>query len=141
MLDEFEPLTFGELAKLELYCFATCANVMTYSVSPAADRRPIPYLEHFGNDQDIVARLGMLAPRPGRWEIRIDGPRFVRRDAWGHLLNEHYLYPIADVQRRGRRRGGRGTAAPFIAANGAGEAAGSTPRLYHYINGGVPEGA
>lgn len=137
MLDEFEPLSRAELAKLELYCFATCANVMAYSEPPSNGRRSIPFLEHFGNEQDIVARLGMLAPRPGKWEIRIDGQRFVRRDAWGHLLGEHYLYPIADVQRRGRRRGGLGTAAPFVAA----DAAGSAPRLYQYINGGAPEGA
>ncbi len=141
VLDEFEPLSLDELAKLELYCFATCANVMAYSVAPENDRRPVPYLEHFGNEQDIVARLGMLTPRPGKWEVRIDGRRFERPGAWGHLLNEHYLYPIVDAQRRGRRRGGRNTAAPFIESGSAGVPGGPEPRLYSYINGGVPEGA
>ena len=141
VLDEFEPLRLAELAKLELYCFATCANVMTHSQPPGRDRPPVPYLEHFGNAQDIVARLGMLAPRPERWEIRIDGPRFARPGAWGHLLNEHYLYPIAEGQRHGRRRGGHGTASPFVAVNGSDLPAATVPRLYHYINGGVPKEA
>ena len=141
VLDEFETLSLDELAKLEIYCFATCANVMAYSIPPEDDRRPVPYLEHFGNERDIVARLGMLAPRPGQWEIRIDGRRFERPGAWGHLLNEHYLYPIVDAQRRGRRRGGRNTAAPFIESGSAGVPGGPEPRLYSYINGGVPEGA
>ncbi len=141
VLDEFEPLRLAELAKLELYCFATCANVMRYSQPPGDKRQPVPYLEHFGNEQDIVARLGMLAPRPGKWEIRIDGRRFERPGAWGHLLNEHYLYPIVDAQRRGRRRGGRNTAAPFVEIGSSGAPGGSVPRLYSYINGGVPEGA
>ena len=138
-LDEFKPLRAEELAKLELYCFATCANVMVYSTPPADGRAPVPYMEHFGNEKDIVARLGMLAPRSGMWEIRIDGPRFVRPDAWGHLLDEHYLYPIVDGQRRGRRQGGNNSAAPFIAAAHDEQAGSPAPRLYSYINGGSPE--
>ena len=126
-LSEFERLEEAELAKLELYCFATCANVMTQY------RPGVPYLEHFGNANDIVARLGMLAPAPDRWEVRIDGSRFVRPGAWGHLLNAHYLYPIADVQRQGRRRGGSDSALPFVSLD-----ANSVPRLYGYINGGTP---
>lgn len=141
VLDEFEPLTLAELAKLELYCFATCANVMRHSRPPGDNRPAVPYLEHFGNGQDIVARLGMLAPQPEHWEIRIDGTRFTRPGAWGHLLNEHYLYPIAEGQRRGRRRGGRGTATPFVAMDASEQTVAMTPRLYHYINGGVPQEA
>ena len=60
-LDDFEPLTGAELAKLEVYCFANCANTMPYI--GAWDGRPVPWIENFGNEHDIVARLGMLAPR------------------------------------------------------------------------------
>ncbi|MBW7883312.1 MAG: hypothetical protein H3C34_11875 [Caldilineaceae bacterium] len=133
-LSDFAPLTEAELARLELYCFATCANTMSYVREPAAGQRPVPYIEHFGNELDIVARLGMLAPRPARWEIQLQGPRFVRPRAWGHLLNEHYLYPLADAQRKGRRRGGRGYAEPFLPF----AATDGIPRLYSYINGGAP---
>ena len=138
-LDEFEPLSAAELAKLELYCFATCANVMVHTTPPTPGRLPVPSIEHFGNEKDIGARLGMLAPRPQHWGIHIDGPRFARPRAWGHLLNEHYLYPIVDGQRRGRRRGGRDTAVPFVAVSDNGKSATAVPRLFSYINGGSPD--
>ena len=84
-----------------------------------------------------MARLGIQAPHAAERGIQIDGPRFVRPGAWGHLLNEHYLYPLADSQRRGRRPGGRGGSAPFAPADAAESTA--TPRLYAYINGGSPD--
>lgn len=137
VLTDFAPLTESELGKLEIYCFATCTNVMTH-YRPARQGEPaLPYLEHFGNERDIVARLGMQAPHAADRGIRIDGPRFVRPGAWGHLLNEHYLYPLADAQRQGRRRGGKGGAAPFVPVNDGQQTA--TPRLFAYINGGAPE--
>ncbi len=46
------------LRKLEIYTFANCADKMRY-VYPA---RQVPYMEHFANEQDIVARLGILSP-------------------------------------------------------------------------------
>jgi hypothetical protein len=134
---DFAPLEESQLAKLEIYSFATCANVVTYLRPPEKVRRAVPYIEHFGNEYDIVARLGMQAPNAEARHIQIDGPRFVRLGAWGHLLNVHYLYPLAEVQRHGRRRGGTGTAAPFVAL-GDGHSGSTTPRLYEYINGGVP---
>ena len=134
---DFAPLEESQLAKLEVYSFATCANVVTPLRAAEKDRRAVPYVEHFGNEYDIVARLGMLAPNAEARSIQIGGPRFVRLGGWGHLLNVHYLYPIAEVQRHGRRRGGAGTAAPFVAlGNGRDEV--TTPRLYEYINGGTP---
>jgi pimeloyl-ACP methyl ester carboxylesterase len=134
---DFAPLEESQLAKLEVYSFATCANVMTPLRPAYKDMRAVPYVEHFGNEFDIVARLGMLAPNAEARSIEISGPRFVRLGAWGHLLNMHYLYPMAEVQRHGRRRGGMGTAAPFVAlGNGRDET--TIPRLYGYINGGTP---
>ena len=80
----------------------------------------------------------MQAPNAEARRILIEGPRFVRLGAWGHLLNAHYLYPLAEVQRHGRRRGGNGTAAPFVALGNGQSGSPTTPRLYDYINGGVP---
>ena len=81
----------------------------------AADRglAPVPHIEHFANDHDLVAWLGMLAPDPAKHKIRIDGPMFVRPDGWGHLLNQHYLFDIERHQRRGRAKGARGGSCPF----------------------------
>jgi hypothetical protein len=135
-LRDFAPLTEAELAKLEVYSFATCADVFVHYRAPRGARPPIPYIEHFGNEKDVVARLGMLAPKSAERGILIDGPRFMRDSAWGHLLSEHYLYPIQDVQRVGRKQGGRGGAAPFRLINRVRAGLPVTPRLYRYINGG-----
>lgn len=137
-LSHFEPLTPDELAKLEIYCFATCASTMRYLQPPRDRMAPIPWIEHFGNEYDIVARLGMQAPNPERWRIGIDGPRYVRAGAWGHLLVEHYLFDIEARQRHGRRRGARGGPAPFERVDAREQE--TTPRLFRYINGGSPPG-
>jgi hypothetical protein len=129
---DFDELTPAELARLEVYSFANCADNMHHSA--LWQDRPVPYIESFGNEKDIVARLGMLAKRPEHWGIRIDGPRFVRAGAWGHLLNEHYLAPIQARQKDGRKVGGKGGSDPFSPLDGESQA----PRLYSYINGGVP---
>ncbi len=135
---DFAPLEESQLAKLEIYSFATCANVVTHLRPAEEGKRAVPYIEHFGNEYDIVARLGMQAPNAETRRILIEGPRFVRLGAWGHLLSAHYLYPLAEVQRHGRRRGGNGTAAPFVALGNGQSGSPTTPRLYDYINGGVP---
>ena len=139
-LDDFEQLEEEELAKLEIYCFATCANVLTYYKSEEG-RRPLPWIEHYGNEYDIIARLGMLAPSPNAREIQIEGPRYVRKNAWGHFLNEHYLFSVEEKQKKGRKHGGDGTADPFELANPSSLPAqdGHGPRLYEYINGGSPK--
>jgi hypothetical protein len=135
-LDDFELVDEDELAKLEVYNFATCANRMPWFRPADGRRRPLPWLEHFGNQNDLVARLGMLAPGAPANGIRIDGPHWQRAGAWGHLLGEHYLYPIEQAQRRGRKPGGRGGSAPFGAVGA--QASVLAPRLYAYINGGSP---
>src|SRR6266540_3930268 len=138
-LDDFEPLTEDELAKLEVYCFANCANVMPYERPPTYDRSPIPWIESFGNVHDIVARLGMLAPRAAQWGIAIDGPRYAYRNGWGHLLNEHYLLAIEQAQKEGRKRGGRGGRAPYELVNADAFPDTMVPRLFSYLNGGAPD--
>jgi hypothetical protein len=129
---DFAALTEDELAKLEIYCFANCANTMKY-LRPG---RSVPWIESFGNECDIVARLGMLAPRAQEWHIEIDGPRYVRPRAWGHFLNEHYLADIERLQKVRYRPGGKGGAAPYELLN-AEQFPNDTPRLFNYINGGT----
>lgn len=140
-LSDFEPLTESELGKLEVYSFATCANLMTWFRPPTSHLHPIPWIEHFGNEHDMVARLGMLAPHIEQRHILIDGPLYLRKGGWGHLLNEHYLYPIEKQQRKGRKPGGQGSAEPFellAASDQPATSSDTTPRLYHYLNGGTP---
>jgi hypothetical protein len=98
--------------------------------------RAVPWIESFGNEFDVVARLGMLAPRSHEWHIEINGPRYVRPRAWGHFLNAHYLVDIDRQQRVRNRIGGKGTAAPYELLN-AEQFPGHTPRLFNYINGGI----
>jgi len=137
-LDDFDPLTEDELAKLEVYCFANCATTMPYYRPPTYDRAPIPWIESFGNQHDIVARLGMLAPNAATWNIVIDGPRYVRQDGWGHLLNQHYLIAVEHAQKVGRKRGGQGGRAPYDLVNVDVFPDFTTPRLFMYLNGGTP---
>lgn len=136
VLDDFERLDEAELAKLEVYNFANCASRMPWFSPADGRRRPLPWLEHFGNQRDLVARLGMLAPGAPANGIRIDGPCWQRDGAWGHLLDEHYLYPIEAAQRRGRKPGGRGGSAPFRAVGP--QSSVLAPRLFAYLNGGSP---
>lgn len=72
------------LKKLEVYAFATCAT----ELRPI---RGVPYIEHFANEHDMVAKLGVLAPRAGCGAANIGDVEFEQPGAWGHLLNAHYL--------------------------------------------------
>lgn len=137
-LSDFDPLTPDQLARLEVYAFANCATTMRYWRAPQDGAPGIPWIESYGNEFDLVARLGMLAPNAGAHGIAIDGPRYRRPGAWGHLLNEHYLAPIEHAQRRGRRRGGRGGTVPFERVNDRADSGAVAPRLFGYLNGGLP---
>ena len=132
-IGDFEPLARDELAKFELYCFANCATQMRY----LDERARIPWIESFGNQHDIVARLGMLAPDPTKRHIAIDGPRYERKGAWGHLLNRHYLSAIDRRQRTGNRPGPADqTPDPFVLLKPTAWPHEQQPRLYRYLNGG-----
>ena len=135
--EDFEALRTQELAKLELYCFANCANSMKY-IHVGAGGRPIPWIESFGNANDLVARLGMLAPKAKQRGIDIDGPCYVKPNGWGHLLNAHYLSDIHDCQKVRQRRRGAGGSIPYLLANADAYPDCQTPRLFSYINGGAP---
>jgi len=135
---DFEALTDDEVAKLELYCLANCATRMRY-LDERVDGRPIPWIESYGNQFDIVARLGGLAPNRKESGVEIDGPRYERRGAWGHLLNEHYLRGIEQAQKSGRKRGPRRESAdPYVLINASEHSDAEVPRFFRYINGGSP---
>jgi hypothetical protein len=82
------------LGKLEMYCFANCATAMNPIVAVGNPVHHAPWIESYGNEYDVVARLGVLAPPHGIGSARIEGDRYRRAKAWGHLLNAHYLIPI-----------------------------------------------
>lgn len=134
---DFEPLSAGELAKLEIYCFANCSTRMRYYSFPA-NESPVPWIESFGNEHDLVARLGMLAPRGDKWRVQIDGPIYQAPGAWGHLLNEHYLHAIEREQKVRYVKGGQGGLAPYTLLNEQQFGHSPAPRLFGYLNGGVP---
>ena len=99
--------------------------------------RQVPYMEHFANEQDVVARLGILSPLRDGVDplIEIDGPVFEQKAAWGHLLNEHYLSPIDDYLYPGERRYCRDQDPyPWVGKQT------QKPRMYEYFHGKRPEG-
>ena len=74
----------ARLRKLEIYTFANCADRMRY-VHPSEE---VPYMEHFANERDLVARLGILSPFRGDAEKRvdIDGSMLVETKSWGRVV-------------------------------------------------------
>jgi len=119
-----EIVTAKEWLKLEMYCFANCASEMVQIKVRSGNGLPVPWIESFGNENDIVARLGVLANAAGPGSVRIDGDRY-KRDAWGHLLNAHYLYPIFQAKFSGDPAGG------LVPLEGNRL---SKPRLFAYLN-------
>lgn len=83
-----------------------------------------------------VANLLKLSLHRGDAEplIQIDGPMFVQRGAWGHLLNEHYLSRIDDFlyPRTGRHHRDEDPY-PRVGKER------SRSRLYDYFHGKRPE--
>ena len=78
------------LKKLEIYAFASCASNMTYIVDE------LPYMEHFANDNDFVAKLGCNCPSQIKQYISIDGETFVVKNKSGHMFNTHYIDNFAN---------------------------------------------
>ncbi|KPA11270.1 hypothetical protein MHK_008521 [Candidatus Magnetomorum sp. HK-1] len=117
---------FEQMKKLEIYAFANCADDMQYIKGmKSATGRSVPYIENFANENDIVARMGILSPRKDFWDINIDGDCYIRKGVWGHLFNSHYLNGF-DTS--------RANYSPFRSTtrNGA------TPRLFSYLHGNTP---
>jgi hypothetical protein len=136
--EEIKPLSARELDKLELYCFANCASHMRYVRTASGER--LPWIESFGNEHDIVARLGVLAPNPTRREIAIDGPRYEHPGAWGHLLNVHYLRAIEQAQMvTGELAHDTDPGAPYRLINASEFPEAAVPRLFGYLGGQKPD--
>ena len=89
-------------------------------------------MEHFANECDLVERLGTLSPLRDESKplIEIDGPVFLRTDAWGHLLNQHYLMPIDDYLYPGASKFRREEDPYPKAGEGS-----RRPRLYEHFHG------
>jgi hypothetical protein len=94
-------------------------------------------MEHFANEFDLVARLGILSPLRSQPEklIEIDGPLFEREVAWSHLLNEHYMTPIDDFLYPGGRSSHCHEEDPYRDSGSEPK----TPRLYKYFHGKRPD--
>lgn len=128
-------LSAQELAKLEIYAIANCASRM----EPIIDHplgHALTYLESHGNQHDVVARLGVLAPSGGLGGAVIGGERFARHGAWGHLLNAHYLYPMEREWRAARRSDGVKSGMEPLPGNHQ-----LLPRLFEYFAGASPAAA
>lgn len=123
------PLSREELGKLEIYGFANCASRMEPILGDG--EHSIPYLESYGNEHDVVARLGVLAPTRGLGSARIGGARFQRPGTWGHLLNAHYLHPMEQAWRAAQKGQAEGAA---VLEPLPGTPIGS-PRLLEYFGG------
>jgi len=119
-----EPVTPEELRKLEIYCFANCASEMVPVKIGGGKGTSAPWIESYGNEKDVVARLGVLANTTGPGSVRIGGDRYQRNDAWGHLLNAHYLFPMMQARESGDTSGG------LVPLN---DNQPSIPRLFGYL--------
>jgi len=134
---ELKPLkNRRDLEKLEIYAFANCATTMPQDPGvKTAKGNPIPWIENFGNQYDLVARCGMLAPKKDERGIEIAGANYVRDGMWGHCLNLHYLKSIHDHLKKPDSKKN-----PYVLREkGSDHDHPSRPRLYEYWDGQVPE--
>jgi hypothetical protein len=123
-------LSPSDIAKLEFYCFANPATSMEPFVAVGTPPERAPWIESYGNEFDVVAKLGLLAPPHGLGSARIDGDRYRRNGAWGHLFNAHYLLPmLKDLA--GRTPPGN-ELEPFH------DNLRQRPRLWEYVGGKTP---
>ena len=123
-------LTSEHIRKLELYCFANCSTSMSPIAVCGDPPCHVPWIESYGNEYDIVARLGVLAPPHGIGSTRIEGDRYRRAGMWGHLLNAHYLIPmLLDLTQQ---------TPPERALLSIGTNLRSKPRLWKYYRGEAP---
>lgn len=136
------------LRKLEIYTFACPADEMATMAKCVENfcTTTKPYLEHFVNGQDLVAKLGVLRAKKC-WESRSWSNRFLNcavpkllvdsqerkffgidiegdiyvKDRKGHLLNAHYLLDFEEEPYKNCRDYSK------------------QAKLYRYLNGGCGE--
>jgi hypothetical protein len=135
-----ESKVLKKLKKLEIYTFANCANTMKY----VDEKQQIPRIESFGNEKDLVSRLGMLSPELNKPDglVTIDGAMYVndtpwnkKHSCWGHLLNQHYLFAVDDYLSNSANQP---TDNPYHLKKCQQGQYQAMPRLYQYFHGGTP---
>ncbi|MBK7994601.1 MAG: alpha/beta hydrolase [Blastocatellia bacterium] len=133
------------LRKLEIYTFACPADEMATMAKCVENfcTTTKPYLEHFVNKQDLVAKLGVLRTEKPRktdtwgnkllavptllvnnndfFEVKIEGDVYVNNRK-GHLLNAHYLFDFEKMPYK------------FDCKHSSKQA-----KLYRYLDGGCGE--
>lgn len=137
--EKLDSYLVSMMKKLEVYTFANCADKMNYvchSTNAKGEQIGLPYIENFANEFDLVARLGVLSPlrEDGSDIIEIDGALYEKQggNAWGHLLNQHYLFGMAEYLQDSDK-----ITNPY--ALQAGETSTVLPRLYRYYDGARPD--
>ncbi len=107
------------LKKLEVYTFGCAAD--EFEVDRALSKvtgRLVPYVEHYANLGDVVARVGVLQK-----QINVEDDYFgeiYEVDKQGHLLNAHYLPELKNKNYTSKKRA-------------------KNARLYGYLESGSPE--
>ncbi|KAG2022368.1 hypothetical protein CC2G_000124 [Coprinopsis cinerea AmutBmut pab1-1] len=107
-------ILFAELApdvfdKLEVYTFGSAANhfhnPLRSVVAPGIEEdRQIKVIEHYVNENDFVAQIGIQHFATGVPGAQYLGKIFTRKAEGGHMFNEHYMFSMF----------GQGTATPFL---------------------------
>jgi len=128
-IEKLKAMPASVMDKLEMYCFANCATSMTPFIALDYPKHRAPWIESYGNENDVVARLGVLASSHGVGSSRIDGDRYYRTGAWGHMLNAHYLAPMYEAL-EGRHEAPKWSPFP--------ENLRTSPRFWEYRDGGLP---
>ena len=107
------------LGKLEVYTFASACDHMKVDTTLDKPERRVPYIEHFANTGDLVAKMGVLEEK-----LPINGKVYTLSKP-GHLLNAHYLPELE-----------KDDAYAWTDAHGK---AHRDARLYEYRDGGTPK--
>ncbi|EAU92207.2 hypothetical protein CC1G_13022 [Coprinopsis cinerea okayama7 len=137
-------ILFAELApdvfdKLEVYTFGSAANhfhnALRSVVAPGIEEdRQIKVIEHYVNENDFVAQIGIQHFATGVPGAQYLGKIFTRKAEGGHMFNEHYMFSMF----------GQGTATPFlnthVVSNGVnmGLTVRELSRLWRYLGGNSP---
>ncbi|KAK2734875.1 hypothetical protein FQN57_001438 [Myotisia sp. PD_48] len=101
----YADLSVEQLSKIEVYTFGSAASYMNNPLRAVDPFQPqlatnvVKYIEHYVNSEDPVPQWGVLANAQGAVEIKYAGKVFIRRNASGHMFNQHYLarmFPLTE---------------------------------------------
>ncbi|KAF9885229.1 hypothetical protein FE257_000589 [Aspergillus nanangensis] len=140
----YGELTNDELLKLEVYTFGNAArHFRNPPVRSGSDETVLQYIEHYANDGDFVANIGVLkfTSLAARYTATNEfSGKVFRRQGSGHLLNMHYL----DTMLCGGGQGGFMDAKVPVHEQGSSDGIALKPmkdlsRLFKYKDGRRPE--